>query len=328
MQLRASFYAEYARRLASWGYAVLQYDTGLLRIIDDRTEVCAAGAIPVLTCCDVAARMRAASYALLCQTITCHTAERALRTWLCQFDPEATAEPHATLCAPLVTSPSSKVRCWHRTFPPQTPRAAATTQLQYMDSVLEWLAGENARPGGFAQDLLHLTTIGVAGHSRGAKLAVLHLVGESPRSVIQHRCYTTNCGHPGWRVLHQISIRLRVGERLKHEIHALCSVKVSHAHQRVRLCITDRLQRLYCCSRSAGDARVKAAYLLDPVDNTQQTPEGPKYPSAVRALRDAGLPVGIAGAGLTGSCNPADANHQVRDCYGVECAVQKQPSHN
>ena len=61
----------------------------------------------------------------------------------------------------------------------------------------------------------------------------------------------------------------------------------------------------------AGDRRVKAAYLVDPVDNTRQTPESPAYPSAIRALRAAGLPVGITGASITSSCNPADANHQV-----------------
>jgi len=73
-------------------------------------------------------------------------------------------------------------------------------------------------------------------------------------------------------------------------------------------------QLIHCKKFGVGDARVKAAFLVDPVDNTSQTPEGPKYPSAVRALRDAGLPVGVTGAGLTGSCNPADANHQVREC--------------
>ncbi len=60
--------------------------------------------------------------------------------------------------------------------------ACACTQLRYLDSVLDWLAAENARPGGFAQSLLDLRTIGVAGHSRGAKLAALHLVGEPSHS--------------------------------------------------------------------------------------------------------------------------------------------------
>ncbi len=55
-------------------------------------------------------------------------------------------------------------------------------QLRYLDSVLDWLAAENARPSGFAENLLDLRTIGVAGHSRGAKLAALHLVGEPSQS--------------------------------------------------------------------------------------------------------------------------------------------------
>ena len=64
-------------------------------------------------------------------------------------------------------------------------------------------------------------------------------------------------------------------------------------------------------SPRTGDRRVKAAYLVDPVDNTSQTPESPAYPSAVRALRAAGLPVGITGASIASSCNPTDANHLV-----------------
>ena len=61
----------------------------------------------------------------------------------------------------------------------QPARACASAQLRYLDSVLEWLAAENVRPGGFAEALLDLRSIGVAGHSRGAKLAALHLVSAS-----------------------------------------------------------------------------------------------------------------------------------------------------
>jgi hypothetical protein len=39
VQSRASYYAPYATRLASWGYAVLQYDTPLLAMPDTATEV-------------------------------------------------------------------------------------------------------------------------------------------------------------------------------------------------------------------------------------------------------------------------------------------------
>lgn len=39
MQCRSSWYSDWARRLASWGYAVVQYDDPLLRIVPDAIEV-------------------------------------------------------------------------------------------------------------------------------------------------------------------------------------------------------------------------------------------------------------------------------------------------
>lgn len=42
-----------------------------------------------------------------------------------------------------------------------------------------------------------------------------------------------------------------------------------------------------------------------------QTPEGSRYPSAIRALAAAGRPFGMLGAGHTGRCNPEGANYKV-----------------
>jgi hypothetical protein len=56
---------------------------------------------------------------------------------------------------------------------------------------------------------------------------------------------------------------------------------------------------------------VKAAYLIDPVDNTRFTPESSDYPSAVKALLHSGKQVGISGAGIVGCCNPKGSNFQV-----------------
>ena len=64
-----------------------------------------------------------------------------------------------------------------------------------------------------------------------------------------------------------------------------------------------------------GSPGVKAAFLVDPVDNTQETPEGPDYPSAAKALRVAGKPVAMCGASLIGKCNPTGSNWQVLACY-------------
>lgn len=39
LQLKPAYYTAYANRLASWGYAVVQYDTGRWPILNDRQEV-------------------------------------------------------------------------------------------------------------------------------------------------------------------------------------------------------------------------------------------------------------------------------------------------
>ena len=44
LQLKPAYYSAYANHLASWGYAVVQYDTGRWPILNDRQEV-----LPLLT---------------------------------------------------------------------------------------------------------------------------------------------------------------------------------------------------------------------------------------------------------------------------------------
>ncbi|KAK9909925.1 hypothetical protein WJX75_009568 [Coccomyxa subellipsoidea] len=69
------------------------------------------------------------------------------------------------------------------------------------------------------------------------------------------------------------------------------------------------------CLHFANRPQVKAAYLIDPVDNTTYTPESTDYPSAVRALRESGKAVAITGAGIVGRCNPNGSNSE--NFYGA-----------
>ena len=67
---------------------------------------------------------------------------------------------------------------------------------------------------------------------------------------------------------------------------------------------------------------IRAAYLVDPVDNTKQSPESPEFPSAAKALAACGREVGITGAGLVGSCNPEGSNYKVKGWAGqVPCRI-------
>lgn len=107
--------------------------------------------------------------------------------------------------------------------------------MRYLPILLARLANETASPSVAAK--VDTTTVATAGHSRGGKLAALHLAA--------------NTG-----------------------------------------------------------GNIKTAFLIDPVDNTVFSPVSANYPSAVAAL-NATSPkkvAGVAGAGVTGSCNPRSAN--------------------
>ena len=50
LQLKPAYYTAYANRLASWGYAVVQYDTGRWPILNDRQEVPSVLPMPSQIC--------------------------------------------------------------------------------------------------------------------------------------------------------------------------------------------------------------------------------------------------------------------------------------
>ena len=64
---------------------------------------------------------------------------------------------------------------------------------------------------------------------------------------------------------------------------------------------------------AAADPRVKALFLIDPVDVTQWAPESSDFPSAAAALRRLGgarpLPLAVVGSALGSDCAPPDAGH-------------------
>lgn len=66
---------------------------------------------------------------------------------------------------------------------------------------------------------------------------------------------------------------------------------------------------------AAVDPRVKAVCLLDPVDVTVYTPQGPDYPSAVAAFRhmSRGVPLAVIGSGRAGDCVPKDSNYRCQE---------------
>ncbi|GAB4816095.1 hypothetical protein N2152v2_003141 [Parachlorella kessleri] len=86
--------------------------------------------------------------------------------------------------------------------------------------------------------------------------------------------------------------------------------------------------KVYLCGHSRGaklstleavqDARVKAMFLIDPVDTTIYAPLSPDYPSAVAQLSGLAsapsprsLPIAVVGSGLGGDCVPANSNHSL-----------------
>ena len=164
-------------------------------------------------------------------------------------------------CRPRLTHPHARV---HR------------PQMQCLEPLLAWLAEQSAAAGSPLHGRVALDRLGVAGHSRGAKLAALHFAGapSAPRAL----CDTPQ---PAPRQVSCI---------LLHDKH----ISLGSPHARG----ADRPRQ------------IRAAALIDPVDNTDFTPESADYPSAVRALRRAGRPLAITGAGVVGRCNPPGSNFQ------------------
>ncbi|GMH36356.1 hypothetical protein BSKO_04224 [Bryopsis sp. KO-2023] len=110
------------------------------------------------------------------------------------------------------------------------------TEAAYFPHLLEWVKGLNEESGGFLSGLVDFDRVGVAGHSRGGKLAALH------------------------------TARMDI---------------------------------------------VKAAYLIDPVDNDGHfAKESEDYPSAAKALVGRNKRIGVVGSGITGRCNPDGANYK------------------
>ena len=81
--------------------------------------------------------------------------------------------------------------------------------------------------------------------------------------------------------------------------------------------------------QAASDPRVRAACLLDPVDNTVYAPLGEGFPSAIAAMRDSSLPTPlvVVGGRYGGDCAPKGSNYfdflkeASHDSWGVEvCA--------
>ena len=122
MQLKASYYSLYAQQLASSGYAVVQYDTPLLKTPPDAVEVCSLSNSTIL--------------------------KLVVSTFLHSF----------TVVCSILT-------------------AACRPQLGFLPGLLDWLQDQTQDSTSPLQGQLDVKSLGTAGHSRGAKLAALHLTG-------------------------------------------------------------------------------------------------------------------------------------------------------
>ena len=72
---------------------------------------------------------------------------------------------------------------------------------------------------------------------------------------------------------------------------------------------------------AARDPRITACCLLDPVDNTKYAPLGPEFPSAVAALRQLSMQVGLhSSAESTGAVQGAPPR-SMGDDQTVDCTA-------
>lgn len=72
------------------------------------------------------------------------------------------------------------------------------------------------------------------------------------------------------------------------------------------------------------DPPIRAAGLIDPVDNTLFSPASALYPPGAPCLAAAGRPVALVGAGVVGACNPPGANYPTWAAAAPPSSVRAQ----
>lgn len=169
-------------------------------------------------------------------------------------------------------------------------------QLPFCQLLTNWLQTQSE-----LKLLVDTDCIGVAGHSRGAKLAALHFASGKP--ILLPAKYRRLQNLPRYDAVTSFPY-----------IYILASDTPSRGPSSTP---ADGYSLTVSVCMHVGSQGIKAAFLVDPVDNTQETPEGPDYPSAAKALQVTGRPVAMCGASIIGSCNPAGSNWQVFAYYHV-----------
>lgn len=172
------------------------------------------------------------------------------------------------------------------------PRSAccSASQVLLFEPLLAWLEAANASHSRL-QGRLDLSQLVAAGHSRGGKLATLLFSGKPAAGARTGAVAAPGrLGRPGasQKALTQMLIAgcgdMNCGAAPSQSAHALATWSPLLAD--AKLC-----------------SRVRAAYLVDPVDLFS--------PSAVEALEHAGRRVGVTGGGVWGPLNPPLVNYQV-----------------
>ena len=231
------------------------------------------------------------------------------------------------------------------TLPPLTI-VRDSVELGFAGQVLAWLrraAESEANPA--LHGRADLSRVLVAGHSRGAKLAALHYCGQLRAARQQQQQQTEQQTGEGEQAGQAGQGELTLEQKLEAAAAVMaaggggCAGASASIGSKGASPTASYDSDASAYSSGGGRAPFAAAtplppllgaFLADPVDNTDRTPESAAYPSACRALAEAGAKVAIAGAGVVGATNPEGANYKrfwASAAPGSWCGVLPRAGH-